>query len=158
MTLDAKLDLSITRIIKAPVAAVWDAWANPEKFALWWLPAPMRCRVVAMELAPGGAFETLMAEPGGAWVAHQSACFLAVETGRRIVFSNTLTGGWRPSADPFLHLTGIFEFRDHPYGTEYVSSALHRTPEESARHAELGFQEGWGTVVSQLAALVERVN
>lgn len=158
MTFDPKLDLSITRIIKAPPAAVWDAWSDPAKFALWWLPAPLRCQVVAMDLAPGGAFETRMAEPGGDWVPHQSACFLAVEAGRRIVFTNTLTGGWRPAADPFLHITGIFEFRDHPHGTEYVSCALHRTPEESARHAELGFQDGWGTVVSQLASLVEQTH
>jgi uncharacterized protein YndB with AHSA1/START domain len=158
MTLNPKLDLTLTRIIKAPLAAVWDAWADPAKFAQWWLPAPMLCKVVAMDLTAGGAFETLMADPGAEWVPHQSACFLAVEPQRRIAFTNTLTGGWRPAADPFLHITGLFEFRDHPQGTEYVSSALHRTPEESARHEELGFQEGWGTVVAQLARLVERVN
>lgn len=158
MILDPKLDLTITRLIRAPCAAVWDAWADPAKFAQWWLPGPMRCNVVAMDLVPGGAFETLMAEPGADWMPHQSACFLAVEPLRRIIFTNTLTGGWRPAADPFLHITGIFEFREHPLGTEYVSSALHRSPEESAKHEELGFQEGWGTVVAQLARLVERVN
>ena len=25
---------------QAPPAAVWDAWSDPAKFALWWLPAP----------------------------------------------------------------------------------------------------------------------
>ncbi len=47
------LDLTISRIIKAPRSALWDAWTDPVKFAQWWIPAPTLCKVVAMDAAPG---------------------------------------------------------------------------------------------------------
>jgi uncharacterized protein YndB with AHSA1/START domain len=55
---DPNLDLTITRIIKAPRAAVWDAWVTRASFEPWWVPAPARYRVDAMELRPGGALRT----------------------------------------------------------------------------------------------------
>lgn len=55
---DEARDLRISRIIKAPRAAVWAAWADPASLAQWWLPAPSRCEVVALELVPGGGFVT----------------------------------------------------------------------------------------------------
>ncbi len=57
-------DLSISRLIKAPPAAVWRAWAEAEHFDKWWLPHPMECRSVKHDLRPGGGFETLMREAG----------------------------------------------------------------------------------------------
>ena len=32
------LDLTLERVIRAPRAAVWQAWTDPAKFAKWWLP------------------------------------------------------------------------------------------------------------------------
>lgn len=150
---DPQLDLTISRIIKAPRSLVWSAWADPASFALWWLPAPAKCRIVEMEMRPGGGFVTQMSEEGGPFVPHLSACFLEVLEGSRIVFSNTLTGGWRPAEQGFM--TAIITFADHPEGTQYVASALHKNRADRDRHAELGFHDGWGTVAAQLASLVE---
>lgn len=44
---------------------------------------------------------------------------------------------------------------DHPNGTEYTATALHRKGTDRDRHEELGFHEGWGTVTRQVAELVE---
>ncbi|MBL8578266.1 MAG: SRPBCC family protein [Mesorhizobium sp.] len=149
------LDLKISRIIRAPVAKVWDAWTDPRKLEQWWVPAPSKARVVALELKPGGAFVTEFDENGdGNFSVHMNVCVLAVEPLRRIVFTDALTAGWRPSARPFM--TGIFSFEEHPEGTNYVGYAMHNSPAERNRHAELGFFDGWGTVADQLAMLVER--
>jgi uncharacterized protein YndB with AHSA1/START domain len=153
--MNPELDLTISRVIKAPRAAVWSAWTDPVKFARWWIPEPMRCRVVAMDLRAGGAFVTEMAEQGGDFGPHQSACFLAVDPMERIVFTNTLLGGWRPAEKPFLNITAIITIRDHPDGTDYSSYVMHGTPDECRKHKEFGFHEGWGTVIAQLAKLVE---
>ncbi len=147
-------DLTISRIIKAPRAAVWGAWSNPRSFEQWWIPAPALCRVVAMELVPGGALRTEMSENGGAFGPHLDACFLAVDEGRQLVFTNALTAGWRPAEQPFI--TAIISFADHPEGTEYNSHVMHKNPADRAMHAELGFFEGWGTVAGQLADFVEK--
>lgn len=52
-------------------------------------------------------------------------------------------------------MTGVFSFAEHPGGTEYVACAMHRSPDDRKRHADLGFFGGWGTVTEQLARLAE---
>ena len=96
------LDLTLSRVIKAPRPVVWSAWTDRTSFEQWWVPAPARCKVVAMELRPGGAFETLISEDGGDYVPHLSACFLDVIDGEQIVFTNALLGGWRPAENAFI--------------------------------------------------------
>jgi uncharacterized protein YndB with AHSA1/START domain len=106
-----------------------------------------------MDVRPGGGLETEMSEDGTSFGPHVSGCYLAVEPMARLVFTNALTAGWRPAAEPFM--TAIVTVADHPEGTEYAARVLHSGPETRNRHAELGFHDGWGTVAAQLAALVE---
>ncbi|WP_119393141.1 SRPBCC family protein [Taklimakanibacter lacteus] len=151
--LNPDLDLSVSRIIKAPRQAVWRAWTDPRRFEQWWIPAPAKCKVVAMELRPGGSFITRMSENGGTFGPHVSGCFLAVDDLERIVFTDALLGGWRPSEQSFM--TAVITFKDHPQGTDYMAYAMHRNPEDRKTHEEMGFHDGWGTVTAQLAGLVE---
>ena len=153
MTLDPQRDLEITRIIKAPRAKIWDAWTKPEQFAQWWIPEPALCRVLELDVRPGGAMITEMNEDGTGFVPHMQACYLDVEAGRHIVFTNALTGGWRPADHPFI--TAIITLDDHPEGTAYRALVMHKSPEDRTMHQELGFYDGWGTVAAQLAKLVE---
>ena len=53
-----ELDLTMSRLIKAPRAAVWRAWTDRASFEQWWIPAPAKCKVLHMDLSPGGAFVT----------------------------------------------------------------------------------------------------
>lgn len=149
------LDLKISRVIKAPVAAIWDAWTDPRKLEKWWVPAPSTVRVVSLDLKPGGAFVSEFDEAGQGknYAPHINACFLDVQPLRRIVFTDTLTAGWRPSERPFM--TGLFSFEEHADGTHYVARAMHKSPADRKMHDELGFFDGWGTVTEQLARLVE---
>ncbi|MFZ5676942.1 MAG: SRPBCC family protein [Pseudomonadota bacterium] len=151
---DPTRDLTVTRIIKAPRAAVWRAWTTPTSLEQWWLPAPTKCQVVRLDLKPGGAFETRMSEDGGAFVPHVTACFLAIEDQSRLVFTDTLEGGWRPGDQPFM--TAVITMKDHPEGTDYTATAMHRNSEDRGKHEEMGFHDGWGTVTAQLARLVEQ--
>jgi uncharacterized protein YndB with AHSA1/START domain len=151
--IDPDRDLSISRVINATRAAIWDAWTNPAKFEQWWVPAPTICKVLAMDLRPGGSFLTEISEDGGDFVPHITGCFLAVDELERIVFTDTLVANWRPSAHPFM--TAIITLGDHPDGTEYVARAVHGSAADRNTHAESGFHDGWGTVTKQLAQLVE---
>jgi uncharacterized protein YndB with AHSA1/START domain len=148
-----ELDLTITRRIKAPRSAVWRAWTDRASFEQWWIPAPARCRVVAMDVAPGGALVTQISEGGSDFVPHVSACFLAVDPLERIVFTNALVGGWRPAEQAFM--TAIITMRDHAEGTDYVAHVMHKSRADRDRHEKMGFYDGWGAVTGQLAALVE---
>lgn len=149
-------DLTIARVIKAPRERVWRAWTQPASFEKWWIPAPLTCRVVEMDLRGGGGFVTEMSEDGQTFTPHINACFLAVDDLERIVFTNALVGGWRPGQDHYpTAITAIITLKDHPDGTEYVSRVLHKDESDSRTHADMGFYDGWGTVIAQLAAMVE---
>lgn len=154
MTLDPQRDLEITRIIRAPRQRVWDAWTQPEQFAQWWIPKPALCRVVTLDVRPGGAMVTEMNEDGTAFVPHMDACYLEVEAGRKIVFTNALVGGYRPAAQAFI--TAVITLDDHDEGTAYRAVVMHKSPEDRGMHLDAGFYDGWGTVAQQLAELVER--
>jgi uncharacterized protein YndB with AHSA1/START domain len=96
------LDLTISRVIRAPRQAIWQAWSTPSQLEQWWVPAPARCRVEALDLRPGGAFVTRYSEDGEDFAPHVSGCFLDVVAGERIVFTDALLEGWRPSEAPFM--------------------------------------------------------
>ena len=152
------LDLAISRVIKAPRSVIWNAWTDPASFEQWWVPVPTKCKVLEMDLRPGGSFVTQISENGGDFMPHLSACFLAIDDLERIVFTTSLVGGWRPAEQP-INMTAIITLKDHPQGTDYVAYAMHKNIADRNMHEEMGFYDGWGTVTAQLATLVEgRVN
>jgi uncharacterized protein YndB with AHSA1/START domain len=151
-----KTTLNIARRIAAPPSAVWDAWSDPAKLAQWWIPAPIICQVVTLDLKPGGGFVTRMREEGAAdFQPHVDGCFLEAIPEKRLVFTTMLTEGWQPT-EPWLALTAILTFEPDGDGTLYSARVLHKSPDDSAKHEEMGFQEGWGTAIGQLAGLLER--
>lgn len=149
------LDLTIERVIHAPRKDVWDAWTDPAKLAQWWIPAPTLCHVDRLDVRPGGAFVTRMSDDGTTFGPHVDACFLTVDEFERIVFTNAVDSQWRPVNPGPVAMTAEVELRDDPDGTDYRILVRHGDPASRARHAELGFAEGWGTVADQLARLVE---
>jgi uncharacterized protein YndB with AHSA1/START domain len=149
-----ELDLTLSRVIKAPRSLIWSAWTDRARFEQWWVPAPAKCRVVEMDLRPGGSFVTHISEHGGAFMPHVSGCFLAVDDQERIVFTDSLVGGWRPAEQPFM--TAVITLQDHPTGTEYIAHVMHKDNADRSRHEEMGFYDGWGTVTEQLARLAEQ--
>lgn len=153
MTFDPERDLSIARFIRAPRATVWSAWTEPRQFEQWWVPAPAICRAVRFEPVPGGAMLTEISEDGKTFAPHMNACFLVVEPQRRLVFTDALHGGWRPASTSFM--SAEITLDDAAGGTQYTARVMHSDRAARDRHAELGFYDGWGTVIEQLARFVE---
>jgi uncharacterized protein YndB with AHSA1/START domain len=153
--MNPKLDLSLERVIRAPRAAVWNAWTDPSRFEKWWLPAPTLCRVDRLEVRPGGALVTRLSDDGEEFVPHLDATFLVVDELERIVFTNAIDSSWRPTTPDPVSMTAEITFDDHPDGTDYRITVRHGDPAARARHEELGFLQGWGSVTEQLAGVAE---
>jgi uncharacterized protein YndB with AHSA1/START domain len=47
-------ELRIIRVYDTPVAAVWDAWTDPEQVAQWWGPRGVTLTTESKDLRPGG--------------------------------------------------------------------------------------------------------
>ncbi|MET8365161.1 SRPBCC domain-containing protein [Micromonospora sp. NPDC005252] len=149
------LDLTVERVIRASRAAVWSAWTDPSRFEKWWLPAPTLCRVDRLDVRPGGALVTRLSDDGVKFVPHLDATFLVVEELERIVFTNAIDSAWRPTNPTPVPMTAEITLSDHPDGTDYRVIVRHGDPAARARHEELGFFDGWGSVTKQLAGVVE---
>ncbi|KZB57723.1 SRPBCC family protein [Thalassospira xiamenensis] len=147
-------ELMVERFIKASPASVWKAWSTPEHLEKWWIPAPMECRVIKLNLRAGGGFETQMRQGDEDFQPHVEGCFLEAVPESRLVWTTVLREGWRP-VEPWLALTAIITFTPEGNGTRYRAHVLHRNTEDSLKHQEMGFFDGWGTVIEQLAKTVE---
>jgi uncharacterized protein YndB with AHSA1/START domain len=145
---DTQLDLEITRTIAAPRAKVWRAWSDPAIIAQWWCPRPWRTEVRAFELRTGGAFHTFMSGPDGG-TSDNPGVFLEVVPQERIIWTSMLLAGWRPGT-PWLPMTGIFLMEDDGSGTRYTARCLHATDADRQKHQEMGFFDGWGTMIDQM--------
>lgn len=71
----------------------------------------------------------------------------------RLIWTDTLLPGYRPSENPFF--TAILTLEPQGSGTRYTAIALHRDEAGRKKHEEMGFEEGWGTVADQMVAYIK---
>ena len=75
----------------------------------------------------------------------------SLDEGEKLVFTDAYTEGWKPAPEPFM--TALLLLADAPGGgTSYTAIARHRSPATRKAHEDMGFYDGWGTVVTQLEA------
>ncbi len=55
----------LRRVIRAPRAALWAAWTDPETLPRWWGPDGFSCRTRRIDLRPGGEWVFDMIGPDG---------------------------------------------------------------------------------------------
>lgn len=152
---DPKLDLQLQRETDLPPEKVWAAWTQPELLKIWFCPKPWSVSDAVIDLRPGGRFATTFQSPEGQ--AHQNeGCYLEIEPGRKLVFTDALTAGYRPGKQPFMTAIVLIE-PNGTGGTRYTAIAKH--PDEATRqkHEEMGFATGWGAAWEQLVALMKGV-
>ncbi len=133
LTPDPKLDLVLERVVDVPPERVWAAWTTPEQLKQWFTPAP--------------------------WTTVD--CELELEPNRRFVWTGALAPGFRPLAPaalaeaPFL-FTAAITLEPHGEGTRYTALAIHADESGAAKHADMGFHQGWGAALDQLVAMAKR--
>ncbi len=152
VSIDPATDLILTRTLNAPRALLWECWTSPEHVPHWFIPKPHRITACEIDLRTGGKFNTTF-EVDGNEIANNGV-FLEVIEGRKLVFTDGYSEGWKPAPEPFM--TAIVTFEDAGEGkTTYTAIARHRSPEAAKSHEEMGFSEGWGTVATQLEAYAQ---
>lgn len=147
-----QLDLELKREVAVPPGLVWRAWTEPELLMKWFTPAPWRTTACEIDLRPGGKFRTVMEGPNGE-TNDSTGCFLAVEPERRLVFTDALGPGFRPTGGGFMTATVTIE--PAAGGTLYTAVALHKDEAAKKQHEEMGFHHGWSAALDQLVALVK---
>lgn len=150
---DPKRDLVLERVVDVPPELVWKAWTRPEHLKEWFVPRPWSIAEVEIDLRPGGVFRVAMRDPEGEVQPNAPGCYLEVVENRRLVWTDALGPGYRPSAEPFF--TAVITMEPEGAGTRYVARAIHGNPENRDKHEEMGFYDGWGTVLDQMVEYVK---
>ena len=140
-------DLVLERVVDVPPELVYEAWTTPEHIVHWFTPAPWKTVSCELDLRPGGKFNTVFVSPEGQQFPN-FGCVLEVVPNRKLVFTDTLTEGYRPSATPFM--TATVEIIPEGTGTRYRATAVHKDEETRKKHEEMGFHHGWGAALDQL--------
>jgi uncharacterized protein YndB with AHSA1/START domain len=155
---DPNLDLHLERSIPVSPEKVWAAWTQPELMVQWFTPAPWKTVFCDVDLRLGGRFHVTMESPEGEQFPNNS-CILEAIPNRLLVFSSVMGEDFRPKspsngADNLAFTALIALESTATGGTLYSATAMHADPEGRQRHAEMGFQEGWGAALDQLVALM----
>lgn len=154
-SINPELDLELVRDLPVSPEAVFAAWTDPQSLMQWSCPRPYSVPLCEIDLRPGGGFRTVMNSPDGEQIMDSTGCYLAIVPSELLVWTSVLTTGYRPQESD-LPFTAILELIPHGTGgCNYRAIASHGDREVAARHAEMGFQEGWGTVVDQLVEHIQ---
>ena len=87
--------LTLTRIIDAPPAKVFEAWTTPELLTQWFAPKPWTTPTVELDLRPGGRSNFTMRGPDGEESPNEGV-YLEIVPNRKIVFTDAFTEGFAP--------------------------------------------------------------
>jgi uncharacterized protein YndB with AHSA1/START domain len=160
---NSKLDLSFSRVVDVPRSLVWRAWTEPELLKPWFCPLPWKTIDCEIDLRPGGTFRTTMQSPEGVEFPN-AGCYLEVVPNEKLVWTNALLPGYRPSVmtatcgsdDSSFMFTAMIELADQGMGTRYTATVIHADETGCKTHADMGFEGGWGTALDQLVAMIKR--
>jgi uncharacterized protein YndB with AHSA1/START domain len=148
-----ELDLKLERVIDISPALAYKAWTTPSLHKEWFCPPPWKVTNAEMELYPGGRFSTTMKSPEGHEMTNEG-CILEIIPNEKLVWTSTMTKGFRPSENDFVTVHLFFDA--HPEGCFYRAYALHKDAETRKQHQEMGFETGWGITLDQLVTLMKK--
>lgn len=150
---DPKLDLVLERTLDVPRELVWMAWTKPEHLRQWFAPKPWTISDCKIDLRPGGIISFILRSPEGQEFPNVG-CYLDIVPNERLIWTDALLPGYRPSDNPFF--TAILKLEAHgSTGTRYTAIAVHRDEAGRKKHEEMGFHEGWGTVADQMVDYIK---
>ena len=138
--------LRIRRIYRAPVAAVYAAWTNPDELSHWMGPSDAFGPTEAtMDVRPGGRYRLVMHAPGGE--THRvGGIFQDVVAGRRLVYT------WAWESTPERESLVTVEFAPVDEGTELVLTHQ-RFADGDAREKH---RNGWDGCLGRLERFLAR--
>jgi uncharacterized protein YndB with AHSA1/START domain len=80
-------ELTITRVLNAPIELVWEVWTDPEHIKNWWGPNGFTNTIFEMDIRPGGNWEFTMRGPDGRDYKNKSI-FLEIVKHKRIAYEH----------------------------------------------------------------------
>lgn len=142
-------EIRIIRTYNAPVAAVWDAWTDPEQVAQWWGPRGFSITTHSKDLKPGGTWAYTMHGPDGVDYPNKTK-YLEVEEHAKLVYDH----GGNDDRPPMFRVTVLFsEVRGK---TRMDMSMALPTPEAAEETRKFIKKAGGNATWDRLAEYLEK--
>lgn len=145
-------EIVISRLIDAPLARVWLAWADPKEIVQWWGPYGFKTDTDRREFSEGGTWKHTMIGPDGACYPN-SVRFEEIVEHSRIVYTN---GGGLEGGDKDVSFRTTVTFVPVGNKTELTLHMVFSSPADRDMVVhEYGAIEGGKQTLDRLATLVE---
>ena len=144
----AAREFVITRVFDAPARLLFEACSKPEHIMRWFGPKGWPITLCEMDFRPGGRFRFAMTGPDGQQNTPFGGTYREIVPNRKIVYDNAFE---LPGAEKMIvtmtydELAGKTTLTIH---TLFASLAMKN------EHLGLGYEEGVGSGLDQLANLV----
>lgn len=160
MTSGINPDLDLELTVQTPLTAeqLFDGWTQPDLLMQWFCPRPWRVIACQIDLRPGGLFANTMQSPEGQTLPENRGCYLVVERPYRLVWTGLMAEDYRPNAIDALGFgfVCLLDFTPLPQGgSTFHAVVKHATAADREKHAQMGFEKGWGLALSQLIELYQ---
>ncbi len=138
--------LTIEKNFNAPLQLVWDAWTQSEHILKWWAPKGIDIKIIEHQFKVGGKWKYSALMPDGNE-------FITAGTYTEIVKLKKIvtTADFKPMTENVI-IQVYFEADGEK--TKFTFSVIHETPEYCKQQEEMGFYNGWGSVLSRLEEFI----
>lgn len=148
------LTMTIASQWDAPIARVWQLWADPRKLERWWGPPTYPATVVEHDLRPGGKVSYFMTSPEGEQY-HGWWKVLTVDEPHRLELEDGFADPEGNPNDDMPTTLSTVVFGELPSGaTSMVIETRFPSPEAMAQMIEMGVEEGLAAAMGQIEAIL----
>ncbi len=139
--------LTIEKNFNAPLQLVWDAWTQSEHILKWWAPKGIDIKIIEHQFKVGGKwkYSALMSD-GNEFIT--AGTYTEIVELKKIV----TTADFKPMTENVI-IQVYFEADGEK--TKFTFSVIHETPEYCKQQEEMGFYNGWGSVLSRLEEFID---
>jgi uncharacterized protein YndB with AHSA1/START domain len=154
--IQAERTVTLTRVLKAPRALVWQAWTDPEMLKQWWGPEQFTNPVVEGDIREGGVLNIVMHGPKNSPFDIDMPMvkrYREIVPGKKLVFENEPIG---PSGERLIDGLTTVAFSDHPDGTLIKMTTTAKALAPVAVAMLKGMEQGWSQSFDKLGRFLER--
>lgn len=160
-TPDTDRQITITRVINAPVARVWEAWTTPAHLINWWGPDGFTNTFHEIDIREGGVWRFMMHGPDGTDYPNKIV-YKEIVKHERLVYEHSDDTG-RPSGEPHseagenpvTHFHDTVTFEDLGDKTKITMTMLFATKEIRDETIKFGAVEGGNQTLGKLEEYVK---
>ena len=146
----AEREVIITRVIDAPAHVLFKAFSAPEHIKRWFGPKGWPLTLCEMDFRAGGRYRFAMTGPDGTQGPPFGGEYLEIVPNRKIVYTNAFE---MPDAETMV-VTISFDEDEQSGQTTLTIHTLFASVAMKHAHLGMGYEQGWGSMLDQLAEVV----